>query len=183
MSLVNRTKSAAFSGFKPNVLVPASTILGGNILTTWSAGMIASKLPVLKSNKVLDVLTVGLTAGLAGMATRRFAPKYANNVLIGGALAAVTRAIRNFAPSILPSSCLGDDMDGLSEDLDGLSDWMASPRNIRNAFPLHGMSAYPGPSAPVIGMNDYAMNVQTTPQALVQLDGMDAVGEEIAAQM
>ncbi len=180
---------SATSALKVNVLKDAGVILGGNILTTWSAEKIMGAIPALRSNKFANVATVLMTAGLAGVFTRRFAPKYANSVLIGGALAGVTRGIRTLAPNLLPSSCLGDDMDGLSEDLDGLADWMASPGNIARAFPLHGIGSYAHIGQPVVGtgyMGDYANMGQSGQQQfakMVQLDGMDAVGEEIASQM
>lgn len=191
--MFGKTTSAATSGFKMPVLKQAGVILGGNILTTWSAEKIMGALPTLKNNKILNVVTVLVTAGLAHVAARRFLPKYAPGVLIGGVLAGVTRGVREFAPSVLPSSCLGDDMEGLGwdleglgEDMDGLGDWTIGPKNAYSAFPLGSYAHMGQPLVGTAGFGDYANMGQSGQKHyshLVKLDGMDAVGEEIASQM
>lgn len=174
---------AATAGYRVNVLKKAGTILVGNIGTTWIAGQIQNFLPILRNNRILDTLTVLSTAGLASFVTRRIRPigkvLHPDSVFIGGILAGVTRGLKNFAPGILPSSCLG-------EDMDGLGDWFINPGLVNSAFPLHGLGYAPGPGTPIVGthgIGDHAMHWQTQPGSVVQLDGLDAVGEEIASQM
>lgn len=156
----------------------AATILGGNISTSWSANKAMEFLPVLNSNPIFGIATVGLMAGVNGVLARRFAPRYADGILVGGILAAVTRLAKMVLPGHF-ATC------GLSDDLDGLGDWFADPRNIGSAFRL-GSYAHVG--QPTIGMSDYAIQPQVQPGNVVQLDGLSGmanaeVSNEIASQM
>ena len=136
----------------------------------------------------MQVGTLLLLAGAQTIAVKKLAPRYASDVLIGGILAGVTRFAKIVLPGRFTTCGLGEDLEGLSDDMYGMGDWMASPGNIRNAFALRGMDAYPSPQAPVIGtagMDDYALRWQAQPQNIVQLDGLadSEVQREIAMQM
>ncbi len=204
MSLVKNTTRSLGAGFQGKVLKRAGTILGGNVLTTWSEGMIASRVPFLRSHPIAEVFSLFVLAGAASVVAAKTAVrKYVSpaDILIGGMLAGITRGAKLLFPGSF-ATC------GLGEDLEGMDGWFANPHNIGTAFPLlngyagphalaqgvregiAGMGWAPGPGNPTIGtsgMNDYAQLYQTqAPTVITALDGMAAnaeVSHEIGMQM
>lgn len=204
MSLVKNTTRSLGAGFNTKVLKRAGTILGGNVLTTWSEGMIASRVPFLRSHPIAEVLSLFILSGMASIAAAKTpARKYLNpsDILIGGMLAGITRGAKLLFPGSF-STC------GLGEDMDGMGGLFIGPQNTNYAFPLlngyagphalaqgvrdgiAGMGWAPGPGNPTIGtsgMNDYAQLYQTqAPTVITALDGMAAnaeVSHEIGMQM
>lgn len=150
-------------------------------------------MPMMRSNPFIEIASLLGIAGLQGMIVHKFIPKIlnANDVLIGGILAGVTKTARMVLPSSF-SSC------GLGEDMEGMGAYYATPEQIMGAitpngmhagFPgMRGFGAYPSPAAPLIGthgLGDEAMYQQVQPANVVTLDGMaDAeIQREIAMQM
>ena len=186
-SLVHSTRRAATRALSLGVLRRGTTILAGNVGTTFFTEKANRFLPsMLTSNPIGQVATLAAVA----MAQSALVSKVVllrkalnpNDILIGGMLAAVTRAARLILPGTF-ATC------GLGEDLDGLGDWMATAGpggNIANAFSLRG---YASPQALMIGthgIGDYAQIYQTQPPVVITaLDGMAdyEVQREIAAQM
>ncbi len=189
-SLVKSTTRSLGAGFQTKVLKQAGTILGGNVLTTWSEGMIASRVPQIRSHPAVEVLSLFVLAGAAGVfAAKTPLRKLVNpsDVLIGGILAGITRGAKYLFPGTFTTCGLGDD------GMDGLNGWYANPHNIGTAFPL--LNGYAGPAAiaqgvreGIAGMNDYAQLYQTSAPTLINtaLDGMAAnaeVAHEIGSMM
>ena len=187
-SLAQRTFRAGTAGFKLNVLRRGTTILAGNVGTTFFAEKFGHMVPSLTSHPVGQVAALAAVAlaqsalvGKVGFLRKMLSP---SDILIGGMLAAVTRTAKLVLPGTF-STC------GLGEDLDGLGSWYANPYNIGSAFRLmNGMGAYASPGAPEIGTHgiaDYAQLYQTqAPTVITALDGLaanQALGEEIASQM
>ncbi len=185
-SIVQRTFRAGTQGFKLNVLRRGTTILAGNVGTTFFTEKLGGMVPSLTSHPVGQVAALVAVAlaqsalvGKVGFLRKALNPA---DILIGGMLAAVTRTARLALPGTF-QTC------GLGEDLDGLGDWMASPGNISRAFPL--LNGYASPAAPMIGthgIGDYAQIYQTQAPVVINtaLDGLaanQALGEEIASQM
>lgn len=167
---------AVKSGFKPTLLKRAAWIVGGNLLTTFVADKIINSVSMIKDNKILNVLTVLGTAGLAGAGARMvpvaMVKANADDVLLGGMLAGLTRTLKIVWPS---------QFGNLSEDLEGLEDYV-NPMNIGRPI---GVSDYVNPLqiGRPIGVSDYG----SVPQAAgaLKLDGLSAdemVANEIGAQ-
>ncbi len=181
MSLVRNTTRSLKAGFAPTTLKKAGTILAGNVGASFFADKLAQHVPMVRSNAFFEIGTLLLLASAQGMVVKKFIPKIlnANDIFIGGLIAGATRALK----LVLPSTFMGC---GLGEDFEGMGSYYADPRQIMHAFPLHGIGAYPGPQAPMIGthgLGDEAVYPQV--QHAITLDGManDAVGQEIANQM
>ncbi len=187
--MVRNTTRPLRAGFDPKILKRATAILLGNISTTWYVDQIASRVPMLRSNPIFDIGTLLLLGGAQGVFVSKVLkqPKYAADVMIGGILAGVTRAVKMVLPNQF-STC------GLGEDMEGLGAYYASPGNVvvtpngQYVNRLNGLSAYPGPALPLIGthgLGDEAMYHQVQPTNVITLDGMaDAeMQREIAMQM
>lgn len=191
-SIVSKTFSATKSGFRLNVLRRGTTILAGNVGTTFFTEKLGGMVPALTSHPVGQIAALTAVAlaqsalvGKVGFLRRMLSP---SDILIGGMLAAVTRTAKTLLPGTF-STC------GLGEDLDGLGSWYANPYNIGSAFRLmNGMDAYASPvgvrageALGIHGLNDYAQLYQTQPPTVITaLDGLaanQALGEEIASQM
>ncbi len=181
MSLVHNTTRSLKAGFAPNTLKRATAILLGNISTTFYVDQIGSRVPMIRSNPVFEIGSLLLLAGANAMVAKRIWPKHASDILIGGILAGVTRAVKTVLPGRFSTCGLGEDMEGMG----GMDGWFADPRQIQHAFPLAG---YASPAAPTIGthgLGDEAMYHQVQPTNVIQLDGLanEEVGREIAMQM
>lgn len=201
--MIRTTTRSLGAGFNTKVIKQASTILGGNILTTWSEGMIASRLPFLRSSKIAEVLSLFVLSGAAGVFSKKFLSKFVNpsDVLIGGILAGITRGAKYLLPGTFATCGLGDDEGfmGLGEDMDGLGAFYHPGMQVitpNGMFVNHlnGMGSYAHKGQPLItlnggyGMGDSAVVPQTRAPLLINtaLDGMgamQAVGEEIGMQM
>lgn len=190
MSLVRQTTRSMQAGFHTNTLKHAGTILAGNVGATFFQDRLAGVVPMIRSNPLFEVGSLLALAGLQAFVVKKFIPKIlnANDILIGGILAGVTRGVKAIIPGHFTTCGLGEDMEGLGDDLEGLGAWFATPRSIGSAFALRG---YASPQAPTIGthgLGDEAVFNQIQGNMghnLVTLDGManDEVGREIAMQM
>ncbi len=186
LSIRHTTRSLS-KGFSKKAFKQAGTILGGNILTTWSEGMISSRLPFLRSHPIAEVASLFVLASAAGVFAaktplRKFiSPK---DVMIGGFLAGITRGAKLLFPGSF-TTC------GLGEDMEGLGSWYVAPFGNAAHPILAGMGAYASPHAVdralVAGMGDHAIYPQThEPLMITALDGLaanQAMGEEIGMQM
>lgn len=134
MSIVNNTTRSLRAGFDPKIIKTASAILLGNISTTWYVDQIASRVHMLRTNPVLEVgsllLLGGANALFVGKVLKQ--PKYAKDILIGGILAGVTRAVKMVLPGHFATCGLGEGEGfmGLGEEMDGLGSYYASPGNL-----------------------------------------------------
>lgn len=75
------------AGFRPSILMEGAVIVGGGLLNGFVSKMLVERVP-----QIPDALKTGpgkyilglTTAGLTYLGTSRFAPKYANKLLLGG---------------------------------------------------------------------------------------------------
>ncbi len=172
LSLGNLTKSAT-SAFDYGAMKQVGWLIGGNLVTTWTADKLMNAVSALKTNSLTKAGTKLLCAGIAAGATKRFvSASHANDVLSGGMLSAVTGLLRETFPSYFG---------GLSDD--GMDDYV-DPRQIAYARP--GINDYVDPRQIATarpGINDYADLRQA--EHPVRLDGLqdDMVAAEIQSQM
>ncbi len=112
-------------------------------------------------------------------------PKYATDLMIGGILAGVTRAVKMVLPNQFSTCGLGEDMEGLGDYIHpGVGVVTPNGQFVQH---LNGFGAYIGPSNPLTGthgLGDEAMYHQVQPTNVIQLDGMaDAeISRELAMQ-
>lgn len=172
---------AMTAAFDMDLAKRALFIAGANIVTQYVSNTVGGYIPKTGQNaidtKVVPVVTALGAAGVAGMVAGRFMPSRKNDVMLGGMLVGLTRALAAVFPGTFKDIRMGED------DLSGFGDYV-DPRQI--AAPI-GINDYVDPrqiAAPVSmrGMGDEA----TVPQAAaaVGLDGFaeQAVAEEIAMQ-
>lgn len=188
MSMVRNTTRSLRAGFDPKILKRASAILLGNISTTWYVDQIASRVPMLRSSPVFDIGALLLLGGAQGVFVSHILkqPKYATDIMIGGILAGVTRAVKMVLPNQFSTCGLGEDMEGLGDYIyPGVGVVTLNGQWVQR---LNGLGAFARPGAPLIGthgLGDEAMYHQVQPTNVIQLDGMaDAeMQREIAMQM
>jgi len=175
LSLSN-LKGAATSAFDYGAMKQVGFLIGGNLVTTWTAEKLMNMVSILKTNSITKAGTKLLVAGVAAGAAKRWvSPAHANDVLSGGMLSAVTGLLRETWPSYFG---------GLSDDgMDGMYDYV-DPRQIAYARP--GINDYVDPRQIATarpGINDYADLRQV--ENPVRLDGLqdDMVAAEIQSQM
>jgi hypothetical protein len=174
-SITAAPMKAVTSAFSKDLLVRGGVIVAGNLATTLAADALISRVDMLK-NKWVNVVTVLVTAGVAGTLAKKYLPKYGDDILLGGMLAGLTRGLKTAFPNQF-GNLSGDD------DLDGLDDFV-NPNQVMRPI---GMNDYADPRqlmAP-IGVSGFGDSA-TVPQATraMQLDGLAdmAVAEEIEAQ-
>ncbi len=171
LSLSNLSKSAT-SAFDYSAMKQVGWLIGGNLVTTWTADKLMNAISVLKTNSITKAGTKLLVAGVAAGAAKRWVSGgHANDVLSGGMLSAVTGLLRETWPSYFG---------GLSDD--GLDDYV-DPRQI--AYARNGISDYVDPRQIATarnGISDYADLRQV--EHPVRLDGLqdDMVAAEIMSQ-
>ena len=151
---------ALTSAFNKEVLVKAGFIVAGSVATTAVANLVTSKVSMLKDNKLANIATTLLTAGLVAYGAKRVLPARANDVLIGGILSGAAKAIDAYVPSLKMSGCEGIGCMGFDQPSD-MGDFVSARQ-------------------PMIAMNDYVA-LQTP---ISQMNGVAdvAVAEEIDMQ-
>jgi hypothetical protein len=195
--IVGKSKAQITKGVR--VLPTAGAILLGNVGATWGVEQLAKHLPILRTNKYAEVISLFGLGIVEGMLSKHIPvgiiKRSSNAFYVGGMLAGVTRSLKYIFPGTF-STC------GIGDDMDGMGDWFASagPQgNVAMAFPnthgwrpphhgpyphprlpfhphMHGMGAYVGPSTPdfqMHGMGDYAQFGATMPSAMVRQGGMN----------
>ena len=161
---IKQPMKALTSAYNLNLAKRGAFVVGGNLLTTLVTDFIAGKVAIIKDNKMANVATTLVVAGLAGAGAKRFMPARADDVLLGGMLAGLTRTLKMVWPSQF-----GNLSDDLEQDLDDYVD----PRQIMAPVGTRGIG-YTG---------DYGSVPQAT--GAVRLDGLaadQAVADEIASQ-
>lgn len=171
MGVLSSIPSAAKSGFKTDALKRAGWIIGGNLVTTWTASKLMDAVSILKSSTFARVGTTLAVAGGVAAASKLAISGHSSDILTGGILSGLTRGLRELFPSVFG---------GMSDDLDGMGDYV-DPRQI--AMARNGIGDYVDPRQIATarnGINDYADFRQI--QAPVKLDGLQdsMVAEEIA---
>lgn len=192
---------ATLQGFKIDTLKSVGMVVVGNIVTNMAAKQVQKLHPSLGGNKILNIGSTLLTAGAAGVVAKRFAPKYANDVLVGGLLAGLSSTLKSIWPQHFGS--LADDLEGIGDD--GLGNtWMIGPGEAAAAIPMNvldtnapvsyvqqrspymrGMESYMHPSQPVVSLSGGGMGDEATvPQVenAVRLDGMDETVADVLSQ-
>lgn len=188
-SVVTSARRAVTSGFKMSVLKKAGTVLAGTLGASFIGGHIQNMFPFLKRNKVLDVLTVLGVASIDAAIVKKIKPAYASDILVGGLVAGLLRGAKAVLPNQFNACGLGEDLEGLRDDMEGLGAYYATPGQVMHPIGTSGMGQLgwaPGPRTPVVGtsgMNDYALHAQVQPGNVVQLDGMDDVISEVSSQI
>ncbi len=194
MSIVKQTTKSVREGFAPSTIKKATAILLGNISTTWYVDQIASRVPMIRSNPLFEIGSLLLLASGNALVAKRIWPKHANDILVGGILAGVTRAVKTVLPGRFPTCGLGEDsMDGMGDYsyVQGMgnlgSGGFIGPFVASRAFTMQGIDGYASPHAPTIGthgLGDEAVYQQVQGNQgrnLVTLDGLAnmAVMQEI----
>lgn len=189
--IIKQTTRSLKAGFNGKVVRRAANILAGNVGATFFNDRLAGFFPMVRSNPIFEIGSLLAIAGLQGMVVHKFIPKIlnANDILIGGILAGVTKAARTVLPGQFSSCGLGEDMEGLGNSFYATPEqvlYPITPNGMRTS--IAGFGAYQSPAAPLIGTNglgDEAMYQQVQPANIVTLDGMaDAeIQREIAMQM
>lgn len=167
MSIVKNTTRSLRAGFNPSVIKRAGAILLGNISTTWYVDQIGSRIHMIRTNPVLEVGSLLLLAGAQGVFVDKVLKqrKYASDILIGGILAGVTRAVKTVLPNQF-ATC------GLSDDLDGLGSYYASPMDMVIGTQMghpHGTLNQPGRFGPHMTMRGIGYG---GPDAVQSMDGL-----------
>ena len=95
--VVSSLTGSVGAGFKPNVLKEAGVTLGGALLNGFASGFVNKFLPSSLTSGALGYLTSIVTAGAIYGLGRKFAPRYANGLLIGGVVGVGMNAYNQYA--------------------------------------------------------------------------------------
>lgn len=139
-------KRAASSAFRKENMSKAIGIISGTIGTTILTDLALSPhwMSKIKDNKVLNVLSMFLMSGVAGLLAKqtKFTAKHAGDVAIGGAVAAVTRALKYVAGEHHWGTYLSGE--------DGMNAYMHIDQPLVGT---HGFGAYAGPGTSMVSMH------------------------------
>lgn len=169
------------SAFKPSIFVEAAPVLGGFLASKYIAGIVGKQsfVPSFLKSGIGSYALDGISAGLAYMLTNAIAPKYAKNVLLGGAVQVAGKVLNAYVIPDSVKSMLADDMDGMEDYLSVAS---AQAPNLRPLGEYLTVGAAQQNALRPLG--DYLTVGAAQQSALRQLNGfgLGAEGEELMGE-
>lgn len=121
------------AGFKPDVLKQAGVTLGGALLNGFAMGALNRFLPAMLTSGIPGYLTNIAVAGGTYALAKKFAPKWANGILIGGVVGVGMNAYNQYAHPAVAAAVVSTTQ--------GLSDYLTTTQ-AADARALGGMDDY-----------------------------------------